>query len=214
MNIRSTENMAYQLSLKAIKKTGLLLLTDAKWPSVATIVAGEPIKGSWWGHPKSHSIFRVATRLSERPDLLAVKLIFGKVTFVHRHFWPALLSVAQAKEPWQLRSLPPAARSLLKLITDRGTLASNDCLKSPLSTSPFRRTVFAQLQDRLLVYAEEFHTESGAHATRFESWKHWQTRQLIPRSLPHPEEAKKLLEEAAQRLSPDSRLKGALPWLD
>ena len=38
-----------------------VLLESARGPipNVAELVAGEPITGSWWGHPSSHAIFRV-----------------------------------------------------------------------------------------------------------------------------------------------------------
>jgi len=63
-------------------------------PSLAEAVAGEPIRGSWWGHPKSHEIFRAAEAASESPDVLVCKLVEGKITYVHRRLWPALVRLA------------------------------------------------------------------------------------------------------------------------
>ena len=63
-------------------------------PSLAEAVAGGPIRGSWWGHPKGREIFRVAAAVSESPDILVCKLVDGKVTYVHRRLWPALVKLA------------------------------------------------------------------------------------------------------------------------
>jgi hypothetical protein len=63
-------------------------------PSLAEAIAGGPIKGSWWGHPRGHEIFRVSEAVSESPEVLVCKLIDGKVTFVHRRLWPAMVKLA------------------------------------------------------------------------------------------------------------------------
>jgi hypothetical protein len=63
-------------------------------PSLAERVAGAPIRGSWWGHPSGHEIYRVLNRVRASPDVVAVRLINGKVTLIHRRLWPALVRVA------------------------------------------------------------------------------------------------------------------------
>lgn len=63
-------------------------------PSIAEAVAGEPIRGSWWGHPAGHAIFAAMSQLDGRDDILCFKLVGGKVTFVHRRLWPALCALA------------------------------------------------------------------------------------------------------------------------
>ncbi|HEX4584032.1 MAG TPA: hypothetical protein VH183_04325 [Burkholderiaceae bacterium] len=63
-------------------------------PRLAEAIAGEAIKGSWWAHPKSHSIFRILEALARSPDILTCRLVGGKVTFVHRRLWPALVRTA------------------------------------------------------------------------------------------------------------------------
>jgi hypothetical protein len=63
-------------------------------PSLAEAIAGGPIRGSWWGHPKGHEIFRVAEAVSDSPDVLVCKLVADKVTYVHRRLWPALVKLA------------------------------------------------------------------------------------------------------------------------
>jgi hypothetical protein len=63
-------------------------------PSLAEVVAGERIRGSWWGHPKGKEIFRAAEAVCDSPDVLVCKLVQGKVTYVHRRLWPALVKLA------------------------------------------------------------------------------------------------------------------------
>jgi hypothetical protein len=63
-------------------------------PSLAETVAGGPIRGSWWGHPKGKEIFRLAEAVSENPDVLVCTLVDDKVTYVHRRLWPALVRLA------------------------------------------------------------------------------------------------------------------------
>jgi hypothetical protein len=63
-------------------------------PSLAEAVAGGRIRGSWWGHPKGKEIFRLARTLSDSPEVLVCKLVEGKVTYVHRRLWPALVKLA------------------------------------------------------------------------------------------------------------------------
>src|SRR5262249_53273988 len=63
-------------------------------PSLAEAIAGGPIRGSWWGHPRGKEIFRAASAVADSPDVLVCRLIDDKVTFVHRRVWPALVKLA------------------------------------------------------------------------------------------------------------------------
>jgi hypothetical protein len=63
-------------------------------PSLSERIAGGPIRGSWWGHPSGHEIYRVLNRVRASPDVVATRLINGKVTLIHRRLWPALVRVA------------------------------------------------------------------------------------------------------------------------
>lgn len=63
-------------------------------PSLAEAVAGSPIRGSWWGHAAGKDIYRAAQAICESPDILVCKLVEGKVTYVHRRLWPALIKLA------------------------------------------------------------------------------------------------------------------------
>lgn len=63
-------------------------------PSLAEVIAGERVRGSWWSHPKSREIFAVTRAIRDSDDILVCRLIKGKVTFVHRRLWPALVRAA------------------------------------------------------------------------------------------------------------------------
>ena len=81
-------------AMAALKAYGLLMMTDARLPSVAGLVAGGPVRGSWWGHPQSHAMYAVLVKMEHDPAMLVTKLISSKVTFVHRALWPAVIGVA------------------------------------------------------------------------------------------------------------------------
>jgi hypothetical protein len=63
-------------------------------PNLAEWIAGEPIRGSWWGHSSGREIFAVLTRVLESGEVVATRLVDGKVTLIHRRVWPALVRVA------------------------------------------------------------------------------------------------------------------------
>ncbi len=97
--------------LAALEAAGIPLLQDRVLPGAATLVAGEPISGSWWADPRSHEIFRRVGELAEHPDVLVTKRVNGKVTFVHRRLRTAVLAVATGQEPWQPAGLSTEARA-------------------------------------------------------------------------------------------------------
>src|SRR5262245_59204708 len=84
---------------------GLLLQHDKVLPSLSTLVARTPVHGSWWAHPQAHTIYTLLNTLAAHPDVLTVKLLLGKATFIHRRLWPALLAVACAHEAWQFAGI-------------------------------------------------------------------------------------------------------------
>lgn len=70
-------------------------------PSLANTVAGGPIRGSWWAHARSHEIFALTRAIRDCPEVLVCRLMAGKVTYVHRRLWPALVR-ASARLPRKL----------------------------------------------------------------------------------------------------------------
>jgi len=89
-----------------VKRHGVVLqAARGPVPSLAEEIAGGPIRGSWWGHPKGHEIFRVAEAISESDDVLVCKLVEGKVTYVHRRLWPAFVRLAPRFRKQQLAKI-------------------------------------------------------------------------------------------------------------
>ena len=90
-------------ALAFIHEHGVVLLA-AKGPAprLTEAIIGEPIKGSWWAHPRSHFIFSVLNAVAASDDVLACRLIDGKITLVHRRLWPALARLAGRFPPERL----------------------------------------------------------------------------------------------------------------
>ena len=149
--------------LAALRRHGLLLQSDAKLPSVSALVAGAPVRGSWWAHPKAHEIFHTLEALSEHPDVLLLKLIARKSTFVHRRLWPEIYLIATAGERWQWEGLPKDARALQRRLAEAGRVEVTGMAAR-------------ELEYRLLARGEQFHTDAGHHSRRLESWTEWAAR--------------------------------------
>jgi hypothetical protein len=74
-------------------------------PSLAELVAGEPITSSWWGHPAGHAIFAAINEVAESPDAVRLRLVNGKITLIHRRLWPAVVRVADRFPPERLTAV-------------------------------------------------------------------------------------------------------------
>jgi hypothetical protein len=95
--------MSPKEGLAFVKRHGVVLqAARGPVPSLAEAIAGGPIRGSWWGHPKGREIFRVAEAVCESPEVLVCKLVDGKVTYIHRRLWPALVKLASRFRKEQL----------------------------------------------------------------------------------------------------------------
>ena len=87
-------------ALAFFRKHGVVLeAAQGAAPSLAEAIAGKRIHGSWWSHPKSGEIFVVTRAVRDSEDVLVCRLIKGKVTFVHRRLWPALVRMANRFPP-------------------------------------------------------------------------------------------------------------------
>src|ERR1700676_2019636 len=83
-------------ALAWVKKCGIAVESaHASVPSLAQAVTGETLRGSWWAHPKRNDIFRLSRSIRSSPDVLVCRLVDGKITYVHRRLWPALVRVSK-----------------------------------------------------------------------------------------------------------------------
>ena len=81
--------------LERLKREGVMLESGrGPIPNLVEFIAGEPVKGNWWSHRQSHSIFALTRLVRDSPDVLTCRLVDGKVTFVHRRVWSALVRLA------------------------------------------------------------------------------------------------------------------------
>jgi hypothetical protein len=179
----------------ALREKGLLLLQDQQVESIVHLFTNERPKSSWWSHPQAHAIFACLERLEAGGDVLVTRLIGGKATYVHRRLWPAFLTVATAGEAWQTRSLSAAARQLLEAVR-----------RDPVQGA--KGTPARDLQQRLLVAADEVHTDTGRHELVLQSWPMWSELHGVSERV-DPAAAREQLEEAAATIGAGA---AALPW--
>ena len=119
--------MTHKDALAFVRQHGVVLEgARGPVPSFAEAVAGEPIHGSWWGHPKGHKIFWLTRGVRDSRDVLVCRLVGGKVTYVYRRLWPAVVRLA----PWFARD---DLAALHEIHTPRG--------RHELQTVPFPRWV-------------------------------------------------------------------------
>jgi hypothetical protein len=82
--------------VRLVAKHGVVLASaHGPVPNVAEAVAGAPIVGRWWGHPKGRAIFAALAEIDDSDDVRSFKLIDGKITLVHRRAWPALVRLGR-----------------------------------------------------------------------------------------------------------------------
>ena len=87
--------MTLSEALRFVRKNGVVLESAVgPVPALATAIAGAPIAGSWWSHPQRREIFALTRATRDCPDVLVCRIVGGKVTYVHRRLWPALVRAA------------------------------------------------------------------------------------------------------------------------
>lgn len=175
-------------------RRGILLKQDAHLPDVVGFLAGGPIRGSWWSHPGAHALFDALQEFAQGPDVLSVKLVGGKDTYVHRRLWPALLGVAREGAAWQTEGLAPAAEALLADIGSAGQVQATGAAAK-------------EIQLRLLAHVRQAHAPGGRHVLVLEPWSEWQRRKKTPPMA--PEAGRGLLENALAEMGGKPEL---LPW--
>ena len=192
-----------------LERFGLLLLSDSSLPNVATLVAGEKVSGSWWSHKAAQRIFVISETLEDHADVLLLKLVSNKVTFVHRELWGSVYSIGVAREDWQLSKLSPIEKRLLNTLDDQGSLLTNKLGKE---FGPKPAETARELESRLLLHANQIHTESGAHAKVIETWGTWADRAGFRVKASNPAAARRFLEQRLADMNEEFGGKGKLPW--
>jgi hypothetical protein len=190
----------------------LLLESDSRMPSVASLVAGERIKGSWWGHAKGREIWRALNEFTERRDVLTTRLVSGKVTFVHRSLWDDFIAIASSKEKWQTWDLSDNALRLLRLVEGKGELRT-DVIAARLDLTGKIGDTARELERKLLTHSEEVHTEKGLHAKVLQSWSYWLRVKDLQLKEISVAAAKSRFEAIVGKLNREYGAEGTLLWV-
>ncbi len=206
----SSEERGLRRVIKGLDRFGILLEVDSRLPNIASLVAGERIIGLWWTHKRSRLIWRVLNRFLVSGGSLTVRLVSGKVTFVHRRLWADLLGVCTSGEDWQSKGLSKDARSLLRTVEEKGEVRTDlTRWRKKASIGDAAR----ELERRLLVHSEEIHTEKGSHAKILRSWRKWSSMSGFHEST-EVDEAKRKFEKLVDILNEEFGGRGRLPWID
>jgi hypothetical protein len=141
--------MTPRQALAFVRKHGVVLESaQGPVPSLAEAIAGEPIRGGWWSHPASHLIFEVTRAVRDSEQVLVCRAVQGKVTFVHRRLWPALVRLAPRLPKHSLARLrevhTPSGRHVVRSVAfPRWTPAGLRARASRLSEEAARRALGA-----------------------------------------------------------------------
>lgn len=208
---QGTLKAGFDEALVELERRGLLLVHDNSFPSLTRLTVGEPIRGSWWAHPLSNDVYMVSQQLQHCGNVVMTKLVSGKETYLHRRLWPHLVSIGMSREAWQLDGLPTSAERMLADIDRDGSIRMDQyrSTRSRKELGEDARTLALQL----LAYADDIHTESGAHARRLTSWERWaRDRAVATDRLPAVEDARREFEKMVEAANAECSAMGFLPW--
>jgi len=141
--------------------------------SLVAAVIGRVPEGSWREHAKGRLVYRLGRQLRASPEVLAVRLVEGKVAFVDRALWPEVYRVAMEPERRRrsLEGLSPHARGLLTQVE------RDKVVRLSKEEGPWTKAREA-LEERLLVHFAEAQNEEGKHEAVLRSWRAWAPAQL------------------------------------
>jgi hypothetical protein len=98
--------MTKKEALEFVEKFGIVLESaQGPVPNLAAVITGEGIRGSWWAHKKSREIYLVTRGVRESDQVVVCRLLEGKVTYVHRRLWPALVRISRKIPKVQLTAI-------------------------------------------------------------------------------------------------------------
>ncbi len=155
-------------ALELVHQRGVITEVPARGTtSLVEAVAGGPVSGSWRAHAKGRLMYRLGRILRASADVLAVRLVEGKVAFVDARLWPAVYRMVMepTRRRRSLEGLSPQARALLSAVErDRRVLLDKEG-----AWTKARET----LEERLLVHVSEAENEEGRFGVVLRSWRDW-----------------------------------------
>lgn len=192
---------------KLLEKYKLILLQDKTFPNIVAEITGENIVGSWWGHPLANPIYNGLQWLEYNRSILAIKLIDGKVTYIHEDLFADIYSIVCKSRDWQTQKLKDEDQQILKYVSKKKKIMSDDSGLAKLSKDP--KKSFVNLEKKLLIYSMEEHTDSGKHIKEYMTWE----KSKI--AVPKPNDylvSKNHIENLVALLNKKSGAKTKLPW--
>ncbi|HEY2408520.1 MAG TPA: hypothetical protein VGI10_21085 [Polyangiaceae bacterium] len=196
-----------------LARIGLLMQHDRELPSVTTLVAGEPIRGSWWGHARGRDIYELLTQFEHGAGALSLKLVNDKITYVHRALWPAFLTLSARAAESSQRTLSPHARALLQQVTAHGPTRLDELATAGFAPHKELTAAARELERALFLHADSVHTSSGAHAKVLQAWPAWAAVALPSAARPAESDARAEFEQAVARLTAGCRRTPRVPLL-
>ncbi|HVE42809.1 MAG TPA: hypothetical protein VNM14_23210 [Planctomycetota bacterium] len=168
-------------ALAFVRRHGAVSMTrSGELPCFVDAVAGGPVKGSWWGHPKGEVIFNLLNQLLDSGEVDAFPLIDGKRTFLHRSLMPAFYRVVSdpGRRRSKTRSLNALERRLLEAVAKAGTLRMDPwALRNDVDSKALKKAK-TRLTDELLLKSDNVHTDTGNHASVLVDWSRWASAEV------------------------------------
>ena len=152
-----------------IKDRRILLATGhSSLPCLAEGITGRALVGTWMADRSVYRIYAIVKAVLKAPSVVAVPLILGKLTLLHRSLAPAAARLAAdpARRQSAIAQLPPLARQLLAQVEAEGEVRM-DRLSVPTSQG---RRARGLLERDLLVVSRDLHTEHGYHTSVVIPW--------------------------------------------
>ena len=181
--------------IESLEFHGAILLQDKKLRNIVSLVTGENLARSWWGHKKGAQIFHLLHELEGLPFVSSCKIISGKVTFIHKSIWSSIYKLGTCGEPWQIRNLSEEECELLDSVTSKGQIENPP-------------KMVKKLEERHLLHSYQVHTDQGKHICVAQSWKRWAEGKAMG-AIPTTEESKEVLENVVKSIGGSVK---NLPW--
>jgi hypothetical protein len=160
--------------LEVLREQGAMtLVPTGRATALVEAVTGEPLRGSWWGHPAARRVQAIAAGLEASPEVLVLKLVGGKLTFLHRDLWVPLARVAMDRRRRReaMAALPEAARELLALVAGCGQLRLDHVARERGESEREISRTATLLELELLVHGRSVYTERRRHALLLRTWE-------------------------------------------
>jgi hypothetical protein len=205
-NLKNPSVMGMKI-YKLLEADKILLLQDKSFPNIVSKIVGGKIVGSWWGHPLANPIYNGLGWLEHNRNVLVIKLLDGKVTYIHESLFSEIYSIVSETRNWQLKNLKPDDLKLFKYVSKKNKVPSDDPqLKNLVKDT---KKSFAILENKLMLFCEEEHTESGKHIKIFMPWK---KSKIHCKNPTHYDLARNTVEKVIADLNKRSASKAKLPW--